>query len=126
MDQHLLAITYLRRLTWAELKPVLPKMDGKLMLLGKKGSRKYIPHCNVATPEQWQQACDQGLVYLDWRHEWAFAPHLDDTTGLPLLMVPYAEAFKRLQAPAEAGAPQPPAQQELQLQPAATATTPTT
>lgn len=110
MDQYLISLTTLRRLTWDELKPVLPKMDGKLWLLGTKGSRRLVDKCNVATPEQWQRACELGLVYIEWRGDWAFAPDLDPGTHLPLLMVPYKEAFARLQ---DGGKEEAPAQLTL-------------
>lgn len=115
MDQYLISLTTLRRLTWEELRPELTKMDGKLWLLGTKGSRKLVEKCNIATPEQWQRACDQGLVYTEWCYDWAFAPGLDENTRLPLLMVPYAEAFRLANAPAQVQEQEQPAQQQLAL-----------
>lgn len=116
MDQYLISLTTLRRLEWPELKPLLPKMDGKLWLLGTKGSRRLVERVNIATPDQWQQACERGLVYIEWRGDWAFAPDLDEKTHLPLLMVPYAEAFRLANAPAQEQAQAQPAQTTLPLQ----------
>ncbi len=116
MEDYLIHMTALRKVSWEELRPLLPKMDGKLWLLGKKGSKRLVEHVNQYNPEQWRQACEGGYVYLEHAQHWAFAAELDPNTHLPRLMVPYADAFAREKEGVKTKAPE---QLTLNEQPAA-------
>ena len=85
-------------------------MKTRLCLLGPKGSMRYLQGAQVghmAKPEQYLKAAQGGFLYTtEDKVVFAFAPALDPTSGLPVLMEGYEDAFaKRSYAGRAAAAP---------------------
>lgn len=102
MEQHLITMTVYDRVPAdpnAIIRALVKLRDGKgsLFLLGRKGSMHVVPDEHKYTHEQLHKAAQEGLLYTEHHKAMAFAPGLDNFTGLPLLMDEYQEAFRRRQ-----------------------------
>lgn len=104
MEKHLITMTIRTRVEpGEEQKAMIHAAESKhaLVLLGPKGSRRFlIGHEQVGRyrPDQYAAAARLGMLYvqpLDGGERSAFAPSLDEGTGLPLLMEDYDTAFAR-------------------------------
>lgn len=125
MEQHLISITTLDRVKAdpneiVRLRVQLRNGNAHVLLLGRKGSMHQVPDENKYSHDQMMKAAQEGLLYTERRKAWAFAPGLDPDTELPVLLERYEDAFRRRQL--DNTAPEP-AQQKMDLNPAAKATT---
>jgi hypothetical protein len=119
MEQHLLTIVPSTRVEPAPnaLVHALQEacaMRARLILLGTKGTFRYLhgPEAvNRYIPDQYMAAARAGLLYIEPQQPplRAFAPALDELTGLPLLMEEYTHAFAKRSFAGTAALTPPPA-----------------
>lgn len=103
MEKHLIHLTTCTRIEGepnAVTRALVSATEMKtcLWLLGRKGSKRRLQGAQVAalgTPQQYTKAAEEGLLYEEGSEGWAFAPELDESTRLPLLMERYDEAFAK-------------------------------
>lgn len=129
MEQHLIRMTIHHRVEPDANAVVRACVDAqnmktRLCLMGPKGSMRYLQGPQVAqmaNPQQYLTAAQGGFLYVEVEQPvFAFAPALDPTSGLPVLLDGYEDAFaKRSYEGRAADPPAAPAQVAMEM-PAAT------
>lgn len=103
MDPYLISLRIRRRVA-AETNAIVRlqvQLRDKLataIVLGRKGSMHEVFTEDRFSHDQLMAAAKEGLLYAEEQQAvWAFAAGLDTDTGLPVLMEPCKEAFRRRQ-----------------------------